>query len=163
MRWYAPPPPTLPCTAAHCSAPACLPPRSAQPRPATPLLQVVAATPFSDESHTGDAIEASTEAALDRSEVGGLNHERLFFPVSDNGANMVAGWEAFGGGRCGVHTGQLSAKVFLDHPEIKPTRDKEKGITAHFNKSTGLDGLNGLHKCQRAVNLPEHAPPRPCW
>jgi hypothetical protein len=99
---------------------------------------VLAASPFSDESHTGDAIEAKTETALDCAEVSGLKHERLFFPVSDNGANMVAGWEPFGGGRCGVHTGQLSVMVFLEHQAIKPTRDKQKGIVAHFNKSTGV-------------------------
>jgi hypothetical protein len=45
-------------------------------------MQVAAATPFSDESHTGEAIEAKTEAALDRAEVAGLKHERLFFPTS---------------------------------------------------------------------------------
>ena len=119
---------------------------------------MLAASPFSDESHTGDAIEAKTETALDCAEVSGLKHERLFFPVSDNGANMVAGWEPFGGGRCGVHTGQLSVMVFLEHQAIKPTRDKQKGIVAHFNKSTGVDGLNGLHKCQRSCQLPVHHP-----
>ena len=41
---------------------------------------------------------------------------------------------------------------------MKPTREKQKGIVAHFNQSTGVDGLNGLHKCQRSCNLPEHHP-----
>ena len=47
-------------------------------------------------------------------------------------------------------------------PAIKPTpatRDKQKGVVAHFNKSTGVDGLNGLHKSrvgssQLSVPLP---------
>mmetsp|Transcript_21575 Transcript_21575/g.72824 ORF Transcript_21575/g.72824 Transcript_21575/m.72824 type:complete len:196 (+) Transcript_21575:1208-1795(+) len=92
----------------------------------------------------------------------GLKHERVFFPVSDNGANMVAGWVPFGGGRCAVHTAQLSAKEFLDHAAIKPTREKQKGIVAHFNKSTGVDGLNGFFKCARQCKLPEHHPVSAC-
>jgi hypothetical protein len=118
-----------------------------RPTPPDPTQQVLAASPFSDESHTGDAIEAKTDAALEKAGIGGQKSEMLFFPVSDNGANMVAGWAPFGRGPCVVHTMQLAVHIFLDHPAIKPTRDKEKGITAHFNKSTGVDGLNGLHKC----------------
>jgi len=88
---------------------------------------------LADESHTGEAIEAKTETALDCAEVSGLKHERLFFPVSDNGANMVAGWEPFGGGRCGVHTGQLSVMVFLEHQAIKPTREAKQYLAAPFS------------------------------
>ena len=71
---------------------------------------LLAASPFSTR-HTGDAIDAKTrEACVDA----GLPHDvftGLFFPVSDNGANMVKGWEGFGRGPCTVHTGQLSVKV----------------------------------------------------
>ena len=45
-----------------------------------------------------------------------------------------------------------------DHPRIKPTRTKERGITTHFSFCTGVDGLGALHKCQRESNLPEHHP-----
>ena len=117
---------------------------------------MVAATPFSDESHTGPAIEQKTEDAFDRMQIAGLNHERVHFPVSDNGANMVAGWEPFGRGPCAVHTMQLSVHVYLEHEHIKPTRDRQKGIVAHFSKSTGVDGLNGLHKCQRQCEVLVH-------
>ena len=131
---------------------------------------VVAATPFSDESHTGPAIEEKTEAAFDRAAILGLQHERVFLAVSDNGANMVAGWMPFGGGPCAVHTMQLSVNMYLQHEAVKPTRDKQKGITAHFNKSTGVDGLNGLQKCQRQCQAtcpaplpPPPPPPCPLW
>ena len=53
---------------------------------------------------------------------------------------------------------QLSVHVYLEHSAIKPTRDKEKGITQHFHQSTGVDGLNGLYNCQRESGLPP-APP----
>ena len=69
------------------------------------------ATPFGGVRHTGDAIdEVTRKACVD----GGLPHDvfsGVFFPVSDNGANMVKGWEGFGRGPCCVHTGQLSVKV----------------------------------------------------
>eukprot|EP00966_Prymnesium_polylepis_P072159 1675784-Prymnesium_polylepis.2 len=48
--------------------------------------------------------------------------------------------------------------TFLKHPRIKPTRDKERGITTHFSHSTGVDGLGALFKCQRECNLPQHYP-----
>ena len=58
--------------------------------------QLLAATPFSDERHDASAIETKTEEALIMAGLGGLNHEMLFHPVSDNGANMVAGWDLGG-------------------------------------------------------------------
>jgi hypothetical protein len=71
---------------------------------------LLAASPFSTR-HTGDAIDSKTRDACVEA---GLPHDvysGLFFPVSDNGANMVKGWEGFGRGPCTVHTGQLSVKV----------------------------------------------------
>ena len=71
---------------------------------------LLAASPFSTR-HTGDAIDAKTrDACVDA----GLPHDvftGLFFPVSDNAANMIKGWDGFGRGPCTVHTGQLSVKV----------------------------------------------------
>ena len=108
----------------------------------------MAAVPFS-ERYTGDAIDEKTrKACIDA----GVPHDMLsgvVFPVSDNGANMVKGWSGFGCGPCCVHTGQLSVKVYLDHPEIKPTRDKEKGMVSFFSQSTGVDGLGAFNHCQR--------------
>ena len=118
---------------------------------------VLAATPFS-ERHAGEAIDQKTRDAC---VAAGLSHDvfsTVFFPVSDNASNMVNGWQGFGRGPCCVHTAQLSVHEFLNHPSIKPTRDKEHGIVAHFSHATGVDGLGALHKCQRECNLPEHHP-----
>ena len=118
---------------------------------------VLAATPFS-ERHTGEAIDLKTRDAC---VAAGLTHDvysSVFFPVSDNASNMVSGWAGFGRGPCCVHTGQLSVHVYLNHPRIKPTREKEHGIAGHFSHSTGIDGLGALNKCQRECNLPVHHP-----
>ena len=70
---------------------------------------LLAASPFS-QRQTGDAIDETTrDACL----AAGLPHDvfsGVFFPISDNGANMVKGWAGFGRGPCCVHTGQLSVK-----------------------------------------------------
>jgi len=118
---------------------------------------VLAATPFS-ERHTGEAIDSKTRSAC---VAAGLSHDvfsTVFFPISDNAANMISGWSGFGRGPCCVHTAQLSVHVFLTHSAIKPTREKEHGIVAHFSHATGVDGLGALHKCQRECTLPEHHP-----
>eukprot|EP00966_Prymnesium_polylepis_P041230 956610-Prymnesium_polylepis.1 len=62
--------------------------------------QVLGASPFSDEAHTGEAIEKKTDSALERAGIGGLKPDMMFFPVSDNGSNMVSGWAPFGRGPC---------------------------------------------------------------
>lgn len=118
---------------------------------------VLAASPFS-ERHTADAIRKKTSDACVRCGLSADVASTVFFPVSDNGANMVAGWAEFGRGPCAVHTGQLSVHVFLEHPQIEPTRTKARGIVSHFSFCTGVDGLGALHKCQRECSLPEHHP-----
>ena len=118
---------------------------------------VLAASPFS-QRHTGEAIDVKTREAC---VAAGLTHDvysSVFYPVSDNASNMKNGWASFGRGPCCVHTAQLSVHVYLNHPRIKPTREKEHGIVAHFSHATGVDGLGALHKCQRECNLPEHHP-----
>lgn len=118
---------------------------------------VLAASPFS-ERHTAEAIaKKTTEACI----TAGLSNDvksTVFVAVSDNGANMVAGWAGFGRTPCVVHTGQLSVHFFLGHTHIQPTRAKSRGITSHFSFSTGVDGLGALKGCQRECNLPEHHP-----
>ena len=46
----------------------------------------------------------------------------------------------------------------MEHAAIKPTRDKEHGITSHFSMSTGVDGLGALKVCQAKCLLPLHHP-----
>ena len=118
---------------------------------------VLAASPFS-ERHTGEAIDLKTREACVAAGLSNDVFSTVFFPVSDNASNMKLGWEGFGRGPCCVHTGQLSVHVYLNHSRIKPTRDKEHGIVAHWSHATGVDGLGALHKCQRECNLPEHHP-----
>jgi hypothetical protein len=47
---------------------------------------------------------------------------------------------------------------FIHHPAIEPTLIKQKGMTTHFHQSHGVDGIGGLHACQKACNLPETRP-----
>ena len=125
------------------------------------IIELVAgAKPFSNESHTGEAIEEKTTKIFEEVGVIGQKSEMLFFPTTDNGSNMVSGWAPFGRAPCAVHTVQLSVKTFLEHEAIAPTRIKERGIVAHFQKSTGVDGLNGLKNCMKQRNLPVHEPVR---
>ncbi|KAL1514647.1 hypothetical protein AB1Y20_003739 [Prymnesium parvum] len=121
---------------------------------------LTAATPFSDERHTGDAIDKKTAEACS---LAGLSYDvfsSVFFAVSDNGANMVKGWDGFGRAPCCVHTVQLSVKLFLSHTAIAPLRVKQKGIVTHFSQSTGVDGLQALKATQKKCLLPVHHPVR---
>ena len=106
------------------------------------MREVLAATPFSDESHTGEAIEAKTEAALDRAGIVGLKHERLFFPVSDNGANMVAGWAPFGGGRCAVLGANGAGKSTLLRL-LAGRHTPDNGVAAILDEPCRSPRLNG--------------------
>ena len=118
---------------------------------------VLAASPF-NERHTAENICEKTRAACIKAGLSNDLVSSIFFPVSDNAANMIAAWTGFGRSPCAVHTGQLSAEVFLDHEEIEPTRTKCRGMTTHFSFCTGIDGLGALHGCQRECRLPEHHP-----
>lgn len=124
--------------------------------------QVLAATPFSDESHTGEAIARKTAEALERVSVKGPPMEQVFNAVSDNAANMLLGFANFGSVGCAVHTIQLCVNSFLECSDVEPLRLKQKGIVRHFHKSTGLDGLNGLFSCMRQSGMPVHHPVRAC-
>ena len=125
-------------------------------------MQVLAATPFSDESHTGEAIACKTAEALKRGGVVGLAQDQVFAAVSDNAANMLLGFANYGSAGCAVHSMQLCVNSFLASPGIEEMRVKQKGIVNHFHKSTGLDGLNGLFSCMRATGCPVHHPVRAC-
>ena len=70
-------------------------------------VQVLAATPFSDESHTGEAIACKTAEALKRGGVVGLAQDQVFAAVSDNAANMLLGFANYGSAGCAVHSMQL--------------------------------------------------------
>ena len=124
--------------------------------------QVLAASPFSEESHTGEAIARKTTEALRLVGVDGPAMDRLFYAVSDNATNMLLGFSNFGSVGCTVHTMQLCVNSFLSCPGIEELRAKQKGIVRHFTKSTGLDGQNGLFSCMRQSGLPVHHPVKSC-
>ena len=121
--------------------------------------QVLAASPFSDESHTGEAIARKTSESLKR---GGVGENNVSAAVSDNAANMLLGFANYNSVGCAVHSMQLCVNSFLEATGIEEMRVRQKGIVAHFHKSTGLDGLNGLFGCMRATGLPVHHPVRAC-
>ena len=122
------------------------------------ILELVLAAKSFSERHTAENIEKVTSEACVEAGLSADVKSTVFLPISDNAANMIAGWSKFGRGPCCVHTGQLSVHIFLEHPRIKPTRTKERGITTHFSFRTGVDGLGALHKCQRETNSPETHP-----
>lgn len=123
---------------------------------------LLAADPFSRESHTGDAITSHTAACLKEMGYPDDIYSGVFKKTSDNGSNIAKGWKGFDGGFCVDHTCQLSLGVFIEHPEISPTVKKEKGMTTHFHQSTGVDGLGGLTKCQQELKLPKRHPVQGC-
>ena len=95
--------------------------------------RLLSAEPF-EGSHTGDAIEAKSVAAIKAAGIGAdLKEEddiytEIFHCVSDNGANIVKGWSGFDGGFCAAHTAELAVNTFLDDDAVKPTVKKIKGI-----------------------------------
>lgn len=121
---------------------------------------VTAASPFSKERHTHDAIDEKTKDACALAGFPADVLSGVFCAVSDNGANMVKGWDGFGRAPCCVHKVQLSVKLFLSHGDIAPLRVKQKGIVSHFSFSTGIDGLGALKSCQKKCQLPSHHPIR---
>ena len=95
--------------------------------------RLLSAEPF-EGSHTGDAIETKSVAAIKAAGIGAdLKEEddiytEIFHCVSDNGANIVKGWSGFDGGFCAAHTAELAVNTFLDDDAVKPTVKKIKGI-----------------------------------
>ncbi len=65
--------------------------------------------------------------------------EEIFARISDNGSNMIKGWE------------ELSVNLYTSHPRLVPKFDKDRGIVGYFNSS--VVGYNeegvGLHACQK--------------
>lgn len=123
---------------------------------------LVAAEPFSRESHTGDAITEKTHLCLQRMNYPADIYSGVFKKTSDNGSNVVKGWKGFTGGECVDHTAQLSLGAFIEHEGIAQTVKKMKGMTTHFHQSTGVDGLAGLTKCQKELGLPIRHPVQGC-
>ena len=116
---------------------------------------LLAATPFGDERHTGEAIGAKTREAC---VAAGLPHDvfsAVFFPVSDNGSNMISGWEGFGRGPCCVHTGQRSVLVSDIHGPQQHTlvcQPRPYLILLLLHRYTSITRRSSLHETSRRVS-----------
>jgi len=112
--------------------------------------------PCSEDRHTGEFIGTLSDEAW---AAGGIDKpiEQIFVRVSDNGANMLKGWEEGFQMPCCDHTMELSVKLYNEHNDIAPTVEKGRGVVGYFNSSTV--GYNehevGLHRCQKASGVPE--------
>ena len=119
-----------------------------------------AATPFGSTRHTGDAIDTLTVDALKRTGISwssqGAVYEGIHGKVSDNASNMAKGWSGFAGGFCNAHTIELSVHKYTEHPLIKPSYTRMRGIVGYFNKST--NGIQDLTIIQKELKLPERRP-----
>lgn len=113
------------------------------------------AVPCSKDRHTGDYIcEISNDAWAATGIASPI--EELFARVSDNGANMIKGWQDGFQTPCCDHTLELSVKMYNQHREICPTVEKGRGLVGYFNSSVVgcKDREAGLHKCQQSAGLP---------
>ena len=117
----------------------------------------MAAAPFSDERHTGDAIDSKTKSCLVKV---GLPVDdpcsETFWKVSDNGSNMVKGWSGLPGGFCTAHTTKLSSNVFLKEPEVAVVVSDLKYHTQHLHQC--LMGMSDFHEYQEQLKLPIKKP-----
>lgn len=118
--------------------------------------KLAGSVPCSAHRHTGAHIgELSNEAwALTDLK---KPTEQIFMRVSDNGSNMIKGWEEGAQAPCADHTEELSVNLYTHHPLLAPTFDKGRGTVGYFNSS--VVGYNeegsGLHACQRLSGKPE--------
>lgn len=114
------------------------------------------AVPCSKDRHTGEFICEISDAAWKGT---GIEKpiEEIFVRVSDNGTNMLKGWEQGFQSPCCDHTLELSVKLYNEHYNISPTLEKGRGVVGYFNSSTV--GVNerekGLFKCQESAGVPQ--------
>ena len=118
--------------------------------------KLAGAVPCSKHRHTGEHIGQLSNSSWAET---GLKKpvEELFVRVSDNGSNMIKGWEEGFQKPCTDHTEELSVNLYTNHPDLAPTFDKGRGLVGYFNSS--VVGYNeeskGLHACQRSAGVPE--------
>ena len=119
--------------------------------------KLAGAVPCSKDRHTGEHIGTLSNDAWEDT---GLKSpiEQLFVRISDNGSNMIKGWEDGFQSPCVDHTMELSVNLYTNHPRIAPTLDKGRGQVGYFNSS--VVGYNesgvGLHACQKVSGVPEN-------
>lgn len=111
--------------------------------------------PCSKDRHTGEYIGEISDAAWRE---GGITDpiEQLCARVSDNGANMMKGWDEGFQTPCADHTIELSVKIFTSSPAIEATLEKGRKLVGYFNSSViGYSEHEiGLHACQELARVP---------
>ena len=113
--------------------------------------------PCAKDRHTGTHIAELSNAAWAAT---GLKKpiEEIFARVSDNGTNMIKGWEDGFQIPCADHTMELSINLFTHHDAIASTFEKGRGMVGYFNSS--VVGYNeeavGLHACQKSAGVSEN-------
>ena len=96
--------------------------------------KLAGAVPCSEDRHTGLCIgEISDEAWVSS----GLNKpiQQIFARVSDNGSNILKGWQDGFQTPCTDHIMDLSVNLFTQHPQIAATLEKGRGLVGYFNSS----------------------------
>ena len=119
--------------------------------------KLVGAIPCNAERHTGDHIAELSHTAWKAS---GIDKpvEQIFARISDNGSNMIKGWEEGFQAPCADHTLELSVNLYTHHPELAPTFDKGRGQVGYFNMSNigYTEAEVGLHACQKSAGVPQN-------
>jgi hypothetical protein len=123
----------------------------------TMVEKLAGAVPCSKHRHTGEHIGELSNTAWAES---GLKKpvEEIFARVSDNGSNMIKGWEEGFRAPCADHTEELSVNLYTHHPRLAPTFDKGRGWVGYFNSSVVgyAEEGKGLHACQKQSGVAEN-------
>ena len=119
--------------------------------------KLAGAVPCNADRHTGIHIADLSNAAWKDT---GLDHPitQLFGRISDNGSNMVKGWEEGFQIYCADHTMELSVNLYTNHDRIASTMEKGRGQVGYFNMSNigYTEEAVGLHACQKSAGVPSN-------
>ena len=111
--------------------------------------KLAGSVPCSKFRHTGEHIGTMSDTSWKETGISKPTEE-IFARVSDNGSNMISGWQEGFQTPCADHTLELSVKLYTEHPDLAPTFDKGRGLVGYFNRS--VVGYNeegrGLYCCQ---------------
>jgi hypothetical protein len=120
--------------------------------------KVIFAEPFDDQTHTAENILEVAKGALNH--FGIVRFGDIEWKVNDHAGNIMNGMNAIqsDGMGCFCHKLELCVKRFNDHAGIAPTVRKVKGITGHFSRATGKNGLVRFREIQRSEGLPVRNP-----
>ena len=84
-------------------------------------------------------------------------NDYVFMANNDAGSNIVKAWEDFNGSTCAGHKLGRATLSFLSSEGIRDIVKKDKGMAAHFHRST--KGLSVIHSIQKRIGLAHTKPP----